>query len=64
MTDQNIPTDEQAAKQAFEAFYLKDIKGGDGPVSWGHSWVESRWKFWWAAWRAAQQVDVGGSSGN
>jgi hypothetical protein len=50
--------DERVCRKQFEAFYLKDVQGGtDCPVPWGHSWIESRWKFWRAAWMAALQHD-------
>lgn len=48
--------DEQACRKEFEAFYLNDAKAGsDCPIPWGHSWIESRWRFWRAAWQAAAQ---------
>jgi hypothetical protein len=49
----DIPLNEQVAKSAFESFYRNDVKASNCPVPWGHSWVESRWKFWWAAWQTA-----------
>jgi hypothetical protein len=49
-------TNEEVCRQQFEAFYCADIKGGPSPVPWGHSWLESRWKFWRAAWIASQQA--------
>lgn len=46
-------------RQQFEAFYCHDIKGGNNcHVAWGHSWVESRWKFWKAAWGAGRTFEA------
>jgi len=54
-----IMTNEMAAKRAFEEFYRKDIKvDAECPIPWGHSWLESRWNFWWAAWQAATKRQV------